>query len=273
MDVMVVSRRGFLMGGVGVAAALAVPRREAFAADAYGFRMGSQSYSFRNFGFEDSIARLKELGLVEMEFCSVHFPPDAAHANFARVKDTIAKAGIKVPCYGVEGFKADEAFNRKKFEFAKALGVEILTADPAPDSFDSLEKLTEEFGIRIAIHNHGPGARYDKVADTLAAVKGRSPMIGACVDTGHVIRSAEKPHEVIEELGDRVHSLHLKDWIHGGKEQILGKGDMDLVAVARALKALNFAGPVMLEYEESPENPVPDMKEGLANWAKAVQSV
>jgi sugar phosphate isomerase/epimerase len=97
-------------------------------------------------------------------------------------------------------------------------------------------------------------------------------MIGACVDTGHVIRSAEKPHEVIEELGDRVHSLHLKDWIHGGKEQILGKGDMDLVAVARALKALNFAGPVMLEYEESPENPVPDMKEGLANWAKAVQS-
>ncbi len=234
--------------------------------------MGAQSYSFRNFTFEDSIRCLKELGLNDMEFCGVHFPCDPSSEKLPHVKQTIAEAGILVPCYGVEGFGADAEANRKKFEFAKGLGVEVLTADPTPEAFDSLEALCAEFGVKIAIHNHGPGARYDKVADTLRAVEGRSPLIGACVDTGHSIRSGEKPHEVIKALGARVISLHLKDWVHGGSEQILGEGDMDLLAVAQELKALNFRGPIMMEYEESPDNPVPDMKKGLANWMQAWQA-
>jgi sugar phosphate isomerase/epimerase len=104
----------------------------------------------------------------------------------------------------------------------------------------------------------------------LNAVKGRSSLIGACLDTGHCIRSGEKPHETIEALGDRLISMHLKDWILGGEEQIIGKGDMDLAAVAKELKALAFTGPIMMEYEESPDNPVPDMKLGWENWQNAV---
>ena len=33
---------------------------------------------------------------------------------------------------------------------------------------------------------------------TLNAVRGRHPLIGACLDTGHALRSGEMPHEVIE---------------------------------------------------------------------------
>ena len=235
--------------------------------------MGAQSYSFREFGFADSIRCLKELGLNEMEYCGVHFPCDASAPELAKVKQAIAEAGISVPCYGVEGFGLDEALNRKKFEFAKALGIRVLTADPEPGSFDILDKLCEEFQVAIAIHNHGPGARYDKVADTLNAVEGHHRLIGACVDTGHALRSNEKPHEVIEALGPRVICLHLKDWKIGGDEQIIGEGDMDLVAVAKALKKIQFNGPIVMEYEESPKNPVPDMKKGWANWLKAKESV
>ena len=231
--------------------------------------VGAQSYGFRNFGFDDSIACLKELGVDAIEYCAVHFPPDAADAGFARVKERLQAAGVRVPCYGVEGFADDAGANRKKFEFAKALGIGVLTADPTPEAFDNLDALTEEFGIKIAIHNHGPGARYDKAQDTLDAVKDHSPLIGACVDTGHAIRSSERPHEVIERLGDRVISLHLKDWVTGGDEQILGQGDMDMEAVARALKAIAFDGPIVMEYENSPDNPVPEMVIGLANWREA----
>ena len=63
--------------------------------------------------------------------------------------------------------------------------------------------------------------------------------------------------------------MHLKDWIHGEEEQILGEGDMDLVEVAKALTELNFTGPVNLEYELFPENPVPGMAKGLENWDAA----
>ncbi|MDQ1257284.1 MAG: Sugar phosphate isomerase/epimerase [Candidatus Hydrogenedentes bacterium] len=232
--------------------------------------LGAQSFSFRHFDFFGALAQLRALGLDAMEFCSVHFPPDAGHPEFSRVQAAIRDAGVTVPCFGVEGFTADEAANRKKFEFAKALGVRILTADPTPDSFDNLDRLCDEFGIMIAIHNHGPGARYDKVADTAAAVKDHSPLIGACVDTGHVIRSAEKPNEVIEQLGARVLSLHLKDWSFGGEEEILGQGDLYLGKVAEALDAIGFAGPLIMEYENSPDNPVPEMKLGFENWRKAV---
>ncbi|MBN2312244.1 MAG: sugar phosphate isomerase/epimerase [Candidatus Hydrogenedentes bacterium] len=232
--------------------------------------MGAQSYSFRNFDLDGAIQCLKDLGLAEMEFCRVHFPPDAADENFPKVQAAIEAAGITVPCFGVEGFGDDARANRAKFEFAAALGVHVLSADPAPESFDNLDALCDEFGIQIAIHNHGPGARYDKVADTLNAVNGHSPLIGACLDTGHCIRSSERPEDVIAQLGDRLISLHLKDWSLGGAEQIIGQGDLNLPAVAAALRAVGFNGPVVMEYEESPDNPVPDMKIGWANWQAAL---
>lgn len=265
-----ISRRDFLKRSAAGATVLTALAAEVDAMKKAGQEvvMGSQSYSFRNFKFEDSLKQLKALGLDHMEFCSVHFPPKADDPGFAKIKATLEAEGIKVPCFGVEGFSADAAANKAKFEFAKALGIGILTADPEPESFDSLEKLCEEYQIKVAIHNHGPKARWDKVADTLKAVENRHPFIGACVDTGHVIRSGEKPAEVILALGKRVHSLHLKDWKQGGEEQILGEGDMNMAAIAAALKKIEFSGPLMMEYENSPDNPVPDMKKGLANWMK-----
>lgn len=265
-----VSRRDFLAAAAAMTPAAALAGKVSAAEPKDVFPLGCQSYSFRKFNFEDSIKQLKKLDLDIMEFCGVHFPADAAAEGFPKVKATLADKAVKAPCFGVEGYGADAAANRGKFEFAKALGVSILTADPAPEAFDNLEQLCEEFQIKIAIHNHGPRARYDKVADTLKAVEGRHAFIGACVDTGHSIRSAEKPHEVIKALGSRVISVHLKDWKTGGEEQILGEGDMDLLAVAKALFEIKFKGPVIMEYENSPDNPVPDMKKGMANWRRAV---
>ncbi|HNR31135.1 MAG TPA: sugar phosphate isomerase/epimerase [Candidatus Hydrogenedentes bacterium] len=233
-------------------------------------RLGAQSYSFRKFDFAGALRCIAELGLREIEFCAVHFPADASDPAFPGILASLRAANVTVPCYGVEAFTADAAANRKKFEFGKALGVECLTADPTADAFDSLDALCEEFEIKIAIHNHGPGARYDKVEDTLRAVEGRHPFIGACVDTGHAIRSGEKPHEVIAALGPRVHSLHLKDWVHGGEEQRVGEGDLDLAATARALQEIGFAGPIVFEYELDELDPVPGMQVGIENWRAAV---
>ncbi len=229
-------------------------------------KIGAQSYSFRHFDTAGAIHCLDELGLGFMEFCAVHFPPDANDPGLAAVKGLISEHKIQVPCYGVESYTEDAALNRRKFEFAKALGVEILTADPTPEAFESLDVLCEEFQIKIAIHNHGPKARYDRVEDTLNAINGHHPFIGACVDTGHSIRSGEAPHEVILALGDRVHSVHLKDWTFDSDETILGEGDMDMQRVAEALKEIGFNGPIMMEYELDVENPVPGMIRGMQHW-------
>lgn len=264
------SRRDFLVMSAAAIGGLAL-QSKTFGQEALLTNMGAQSYSFRTFNLADAIAKLKSLGLSQMECFGAHVPLESKPAELAIIRQLLAENGIRVPAYGVLDFSADAAENRRKFEFGKALGIDFFTANPTADAFDSLDELCAEFDMGIAIHNHGPNARYDKVTDTLKAVEGRDARIGACVDTGHVIRSAEKPHEVIRALGDRVISLHLKDWTHGGPERALGDGDMNLVEVARALKAVHFTGPIMLEYELQPNDPTPGMQRGLDNWRAAVE--
>ena len=63
-------------------------------------------------------------------------------------------------CAGTASIRSrkDHEANRRWFEFAKKAGIKSISANPSEDSFDSLDKLCEEYQIRIAIHNHGPGA-------------------------------------------------------------------------------------------------------------------
>src|SRR5947209_5479949 len=84
---------------------------------------------------------------------------------------------------------------------AAALGATALpgltfSADPEPDSFDVLDKLVAEYRIAIAIHPHGPVGpnrlhRWYSAEVIMAAVKDHHPLIGSCLDTGHLIRAAQ----------------------------------------------------------------------------------
>jgi len=270
------SRRQFLAASAGVASAsfslaalpcLAADEKDA---DPYaGLPMGIQSYSLRKFNLTEALRHIQGLGLHYVEFYSAHFDPAASSEKIAEMKSVLAKAKLKINAHGVNGFGKDHAANRKVFQFAKAAGFRNITADPAPESFDSLDKLVEEFDIRIAIHNHGPGHRYDGLASVQKAVKDHHKHIGACVDTGHVLRSAEDPVKWIAELGPRVFALHIKD-VAEHKDRthdvVIGKGHLDVEGMFRGLKKISFPtdGSLSIEYESNPDNPVADIAECLA---------
>ncbi len=242
--------------------------------------MAVQTYTYRNFTLFETIDMVSDLGLKYIEAYGGQqlgggldgsFGHGIGEAERTALKAKLYDAGVRLIAYGVVGLSPDEDSTRAIFEFADDMGIEIITANPDPDSFDLLEELVEEYGIKVAIHNHGPGARYAVVQDTLEAVEGRHAYIGACVDSGHVIRVEEAPNDVIRALGDRVHSLHLKDWEFGGPETIVGEGDMDLVDSAAALHEVGFTGPIMIEYELDADDPTDGVAEGVANWRAAVQ--
>lgn len=264
------SRRRFLgTTAAGAAAtAFAWPRR-ARAAAATGFVLGIQSYSLRNFPVDEALDDIQELGLHTVEFFQQHLAIESSQEQIDRMKQNLAKRDIKLLAHGVNGFGKDEAANRRIFEFAKKAGIRNISADPSPDSFDNLDKLVAEYDIRIAIHNHGPGARYDKVDDVLKAIQGRHKLIGACADLGHYIRSGEDPVKVIRMLEGRLYGIHLKDFDQpkrDAKGVILGKGHLDVVEVFKALKKVEFPadGALSIEYEEHAENPMPDLRECVA---------
>ncbi len=241
-----------------------------------GWQIGVQSYSLRKFDLHEAVRHIQGMGLHYVEFYSKHLAPDATAETIEETMKLLAAADITLNAHGVNGFGADHDANRRVFEFAKKAGVKNITANPKSDSFDSLDKLVAEYDIRICIHNHGPGALFDKSDDTLNAVKDHDKRIGACVDTGHYIRSGENPVDVIRKLGDRVHALHIKDDTHkgdkGSHNVVIGEANLDVVGVFKALQDIKFPadGSISLEYESNPDNPIEDMKQCLAVAREAI---
>lgn len=232
--------------------------------------MGIQSYSLRGFGLDDALAMTEKLGLHYWEPTQGHVPQTESKELQQSILAKLKAAKIKMTAWGVEGFTHDEAKARATFDFAKAMGIDTISADPAPDSFEILDRLVAHYGINIAIHNHGPGARYDKLPSVLNAVKGHHPRIGACVDTGHTLRSGEDPVEWIKALGPRVHDVHLKDVTGKNTFTEVGKGDLRTVDLFRELHRTKFNGVVNLEYEEHDKDPGPYIDVCLAATRDAI---
>jgi len=267
---------GLAAAGAG-ATLLGLSNRGRASADDYGgFVMGIQTYSLRGFPADKALDQARQLGVTTLEFFPGHFSLQASQADIDSVKNKVQSLGLKTLSHGVNPFTKDHEANRKIFEFAKRAGIRNLSADPREDAFESLDRLVAEFDIRIAIHNHGPGARYDKVADVLKAIKGHHPSIGACADLGHFIRSGEDPVRAISLLSGRLYGVHLKDFAEpkrDAKGVILGRGQLDLDGTFRALRKAELPADacLALEYEEKPDDPLEDIRECLAAAADAAR--
>jgi inosose dehydratase len=234
------------------------------------FRMGIQSYTLRGVDFDTALQMTQKSGLHYWEAFQAHVPLTDSRSTIADMLARFRDHAITLDSWGVQGFTADEAAARKAFDFARMCGVKTISADPAPESFAILDRLVAQYGINIAIHNHGPGARYDKLASVLAAVQGHHPRIGACVDTGHALRSAEDPVEWVRRLGKRVYGVHLKDVKGTTQFTEVGKGDLRTVELFRELNRLKYPWLVALEYEEHEKDPGPYVNECLVATQDAI---
>jgi inosose dehydratase len=233
--------------------------------DPYGpFTIGIQSYTFRNFELEQVLKRAKDLGLRQIEFSGHHLPATADKDKIAAVLKLCKQYEITPLAWGVLNFTKDADANRKIFESGEALGVKMFSAKPTEDSFDSLDKLVDEYKIAIGIHPHGPsGPKGKEVLDhwycaevIMAAVKDHNPLIGTCLDTGHLIRAAR--------MGARNFGMHLKD--HDNEKDtdvVFGKAVLDVLGVLKALKEVKFKGMISIEYEANPNDPGPDVAKCL----------
>lgn len=271
------TRRRLLTAAAATAAAISLPRT-ALAAGKPQAKLGIQLYSLRGYNVNDALQHAADLGFDEVEFYSGMLPVDATPEQIAAIKKRVADLGMSISAHGVNAFGSDAAANRKMFEFAKALDVATITADPDPASFDNLDDLVEEFDICVAIHNHGPSARYNRVVDVLKAIEGHDERIGACADLGHYIRSGEQPVEVIRSLKGRLYGIHLKDFAEmkeHAKGVVLGKGHLDVEGVFVALQDVGFPanGALSLEYEENPDNPLAEIRECVTVAQAAMKKV
>lgn len=250
-------------------------------AEKLGWRLGCQAYSFNRYTFYEALDKNASLGLR----CIEAYPgqklseqqPDLRMgeglpaAARAEVKKRLAGMGIQLANYGVCGLSADESASRKVFDFAKDMGIETIVSEPAPEAFDTIEKLCDEYKINVALHNHPKPSRYWNPDTVLEACRGRSPRIGACADTGHWMRSELNPVEQLKKLEGRIISFHFKDlnrFGSGAHDVPWGTGAGDAKAMLSEICRQGIKAVFSIEYEHNWTNSLPEIAQCVKYFDK-----
>lgn len=229
---------------------------------------GVQSYCFRKTKDNAGTAKLvKECGLDTIEICKVQIDFEDSSAHKPAI-DAYRSAGVNIASIGVNAISGDETSARSLFEFAKAAGLQAMTVDfkidSVPECFSLADRLAEEYGVALGIHNHG-GRHWLGSAQALEWVFAQtSSRIGFTLDTAWALDSGEDPVELVRRFGERLRIIHIKDFLfdeaRSPRDVIVGSGNLDLPALDQALSDVGFTGPAILEYEGDVDDPVPALK-------------
>ncbi len=270
-----VSRRRFLKLGAAGAAGLVAGCRRFSIRDGWfrprpywPYMMGVQSFCFRNFTLIQAIEKTRELGLDFIEPYPKHWNYKGDARQKAAVKAKLAECNVRTNAYGVCG---DDALkDRKLWDFCKEFGIGVLSANASKESFAALDKLVAEYDIKIALHNHWPKSMWKTADQMLEAIGDHDERIGVCLDTGHLARAGDEPVSAVRKIGKRLHGMHLKDVNKDNHDVVVGTGRTDLAGLFKALKDVDFDGPLSLEYELDADDPVPGMRRSLAGVRKVL---
>jgi sugar phosphate isomerase/epimerase len=106
--------------------------------------------------------------------------------------------------------------------------------------------LCRDNGVELNLHNH----TYE-VENNMHDLKGtlaRIPEVKLGPDLNWLVRGGVEPVDFIETFGDRIVFLHIRDQNADGTwSEAVGEGDMDYVAIGKALRAARFSGDAVIE--------------------------
>lgn len=230
-----------------------------------GFAIAVQCWSFKDFTLFEAIEMTAAAGASCVELFpgqkiggdhgDVEFNADLPNDRLRAVTDHLKQHQITAVNFGVTAIPKDEAKAHVIFGLAKKLGLYGVTTESI-DAIDTLEKLAIEYDLKVSFHNH-PKKPFYKMWNPdfiFEHVRDRHENLGFCADIGHWASSGLDPLEVIQKVGSRVRSFHMKDresiekWTH---DRPFGTGIIDNIAILDEVRKHGFAGNVSIEYEHN----------------------
>ncbi len=137
-----------------------------------------------------------------------------------------------------------------------------------------LAKWMADEGMPMAYHHH-MGSIIESEEDVNWLMEGSGPALNLCFDTGHLLFGGGDVLATLDRWGDRVRHVHFKDIrpeivrdvrandrsfldaVIAGAFTVPGDGCIDFQAVTDALKAMEYAGWIVVEAEQDPAKAPP----------------
>jgi len=253
-------------------------------AQTLGWRVGIATVSYTRSTFLEAAGVSASLGLkfVEGNYrqrasgdTGRNLDPSLSTEERKVLLDKLTSAGIGMPVY-FASFSRGEAGCRAVFDFAKQFAVETIVAEPEVDSLDLIEKLANEYGINVAIHNRTRDltpAFWDP-ANFLKLIEKRGPRIGACGDLAHWMRSGIKPVDALRLLKSRLLTLHVHDlseFTPGGHDVVWGTGAAALEDFIKEVYRLELSPALWsADYTSQEADPTPEIARSLEFFNRTI---
>jgi len=120
-------------------------------------------------------------------------------------------------------------------------------------ALDQIAAIAEADGVLASFHPHL--STIVESPDQVARVFEDS-RIAFCPDTGHLQAGGNDPVELVRQLRDRIHYVHIKDIDEAGGFVPLGEGVLDVAGVLEVLKETDFDGWLTAETDGWPGDPI-----------------
>ena len=251
--------------------------------------IGLQLWSLREYLPKDlpgTLAKVRAMGFREVEGAGLwgHTAPDfrgaldaaglrcqSAHMGYERLRDDLPGALAEAKSMGATWVVCPWIPHDKGFTRDVTLA--------AADLFNRVGKSAHDAGMRCSYHCHGYefiASKEGTLFDTLIGATDPA-QVAIQVDVFHAFHGGANPAQLIEQLGARVTSLHLKDLKKGvpvtagagvgtpDMDVPVGTGQIDMAAVLAAAKK---AGTALYYVEDESATPLANIPQSLA-WLRA----
>lgn len=205
---------------------------------------------------DELLGGIAALGFHAVDVWGAHLGPDwATDEHVAIAVQTLRRHGLDVTSYATWIGPSNV---ERSCELALALGTSLIGAGftGAPQQ---LAPVLATYGVRLGIENH-PEQTPQELLEKIAA---GGEQFGATVDTGWWATQGYDAAHAIDELGDHVWHVHLKDVLALGEPHETcrwGEGVVPIEECVRTLLRTGYAGAIAVEHEPETFDPTADIR-------------
>jgi sugar phosphate isomerase/epimerase len=221
---------------------------------------------------DELFARARGLGFEAVDLWDAHLNPSwATDVHVAIARELLDRHGLAVASLAGWFGSTPEEFERA-CEIAVAIGAPVLGGGTAllEANRAALVEALERHDLRFGLENHPEPTP----SEVRARIDGLGERVGATVDTGWFATQGYDAARAIEELGERVVHVHLKDVLEVGRHRTCayGAGVVPLQACVAALAGIGYRGSISVEHEpddHDPSDEIADARRLLGEWLTA----